>query len=69
MAGIFLKGEQEGRVGKHCCYLIIRSGSAFTVNLNSDSLANRMTLSVSNVSRVHLGFGFIVNPDPDPIIE
>jgi len=32
-------------------------------------LANRMTLDVSNVSRIHFGFGFIVNPDPDPIIE
>jgi len=28
-----------------------------------------MTLGVSNVSRIHFGFGFIVNPDPDPIIE
>jgi len=32
-------------------------------------LVNRMTLGVSNVSRIHFGFGFIVNPDPDPIIE
>jgi len=32
-------------------------------------LANRMTLGVSNVSRNHFGFEFIVNPDPDPIIE
>jgi len=28
-----------------------------------------MTLGVSNVSRIHFGFKFIVNPDPDPIIE
>jgi len=27
-------------------------------------LANRMTLGVSNVSRIHFGFKFIVNPDP-----
>jgi len=26
-----------------------------------------MTLGVSNVRRIHFGFGFIVNPDPDPI--
>jgi len=32
-------------------------------------LANRMTLGVSNVRRIQFGFGFIVNPDPDPIIE
>ena len=32
-------------------------------------LANRMTLGVSSVSRIHFGFGFIVNPDPDPITE
>jgi len=32
-------------------------------------LANRMTLVVSNVSRIHFGFKFIVNPDPDPIFE
>jgi len=25
--------------------------------------------TVSNVSRIHSGFRFIVNPDPDPIIE
>jgi len=30
-------------------------------------LANRMTLGVSNVSRIHFGFKFIINPDP--IIE
>jgi len=28
-----------------------------------------MTLGVSNVSRIHFLFEFIVNPDPDPIIE
>jgi len=28
-----------------------------------------MTLGVSNVSRIHFGFEFIVNPDPDPIIK
>ena len=28
-----------------------------------------MTLGVSNVSRIHFGFKFIVNPDLDPIIE
>jgi len=32
-------------------------------------LANQMTLGVSHVSRIYFGFGFIVNPDPDPIIE
>jgi len=30
-------------------------------------LANRMTLGVSNVSLIHFGFKFIINPDP--IIE
>jgi len=28
-----------------------------------------MTLGVSNVSRIHFGFEFVVNPDLDPIIE
>jgi len=28
-----------------------------------------MALGVSNVSRIHFGFEFIVNPDPDPTIE
>ena len=28
-----------------------------------------MTLDVSNVSRIQIGFKFIINPDPDPIIE
>jgi len=28
-----------------------------------------MTLGVSNVRTIHFGFKFIVNPDPDPIIE
>jgi len=28
-----------------------------------------MTLGVSNVSRIHFVFEFIVNPDPDPIIK
>jgi len=28
-----------------------------------------MTLGVSNVSRIHFGFEFTVNPDPDSIIE
>jgi len=28
-----------------------------------------MTLGVSNVNRIHFGFEFITNPDPDPIIE
>jgi len=32
-------------------------------------LANRMTLDLSNVSRIHFGFEFIANLDPDPIIE
>ena len=48
---------------------IIGSGSGFTVNLGSDSLGKWNDLGVSSVSRIHFGFGFIVNPDPDPIIE
>ena len=32
-------------------------------------LANRMTLGLSNVSRIQFGFRFIVNPGLDPIIE
>jgi len=39
------------------------------VNLGSDSLGKSNDLGVSSVSRIHFGFGFIVNPDPDPIIE
>jgi len=39
------------------------------VNLGSDSLGNSNDLGVSSVSRIHFGFGFIVNPDPDPITE
>ena len=27
------------------------------------------SVGVSSVSRIHFGFGFIVNPEPDPIIE
>jgi len=50
-------------------YSIIGSGSGFAVNLGSDSLGKSNDLGVSNVSRIHFGFGFIVNPDPDPIIE
>ena len=50
-------------------YSIIGSGSGFTVNLGSDSLGKSHNLGVSSrVSRIHFGFGFIVNPDPDPII-
>ena len=49
--------------------LIVGSGSGFTVNLGSDSLGKSNDLGVSSVSRIHFGFGFIVNPDPDPIIE
>jgi len=37
--------------------------------LRFTQVANRMTLGVSNVSRIHFGFEFIVNPDPDPIID
>ena len=48
---------------------MIGSGSRFTVNLGSDSLVKANDLGVSSVSRIHFGFGFIVNPDPDPIIE
>ena len=48
-------------------YSIIGSRSGFSVNLGSDSLGKSMTLGVSNVSRIHFGFKFIVNPDP--IIE
>jgi len=39
------------------------------VNLGSDSLCKSSDLGVSSVSRIHFGFGFIVNPDPDPIID
>ena len=35
----------------------------------SDSLGKSNDLGVSNVSRIHFGFEFIVNPDPDPIIK
>jgi len=45
-------------------YSIIGSGSGFTVNLGS----NRMTLD-QWACRIHFGFRFIVNSDPDPIIE
>ena len=40
-----------------------------SVNLGSDSLGKSNDLGVSSLSRIHFGFGFIVNPDPDPIIE
>jgi len=50
-------------------YSIIGSGSGFTVNLVSDSLGKSNDLGVSSVSRIHFGFGFIVTPDQDPIIE
>jgi len=50
-------------------YSIIGFGSGFTVNLSSDSLGISNDLGVSGVNRIHFGFGFIVNPDPDPIIE
>jgi len=50
-------------------YSIIGSGSGFTVNLGSDSLGKSNDLGVSSVSRIHFGFGFIVNPDPDPIMN
>jgi len=50
-------------------YSIIGSGSRFTVNLGSDSLGKSNDLGVSCVSRIHFGFGFIVNSDPHPIIE
>jgi len=41
------------------------------VNLGSDSLGKSNDLGVSNVSRIHFGFEFIVNPDPiiEPIID
>jgi len=48
---------------------IIGSGSGFTVNLVSDSLGKSNDLDMSSVSRIHFGFGFIVNPDPDRIIK
>jgi len=50
-------------------YSIIGSGSGFKVNIGSDSLVKSNDLGVSNVSRIRFGFGFIVNSDPDPIIE
>ena len=40
-----------------------------TVSIGSDSLGKSNDLGVSSVSRIHFGFRFIVNPDPDPIIE
>ena len=39
------------------------------MNLGSDSLIKLNDLGVFNVSRIHFGFEFIVNPDPDLIIE
>jgi len=45
-------------------YSIIGSGSGFTVNLGSHSLGKSNDLGVSNVSRIHFGFRFSVNPDP-----
>jgi len=51
----------------HRAYSIIGTRSGFAVNLGSK--ADRITLGVSNVSRIHFGFKFVVNPDPDPIIE
>jgi len=48
---------------------IIGSGSGFTVNLGSDSLGKSNDLGVSSVSRIHFGFEFIMNPDPEPIIK
>ena len=50
-------------------YSIIGSGSGFTVNLGSDSLGKSNDLLVSSVSRIHFGFEFIMNPDPEPIIK
>ena len=40
------------------------------MNLGSDSLGKSNDFRrVYSVSRIHFGFGLIVNPDPDPIIE
>ena len=39
------------------------------MNLGPDSLGKSSDLGVSSVSRIHFGFGFIANLDPDPIIE
>jgi len=39
------------------------------VDLGSDSLGKSNDLGVSNVSCIHFGFKFIVNLDPDAIIE
>jgi len=39
------------------------------VNLGSGSLGKSNDLGMSSVSRIHFGFRFIVNPDPDPITE
>jgi len=51
-------------------YSIIGSGSGSRVNLGSDSLGKSNNLGMSSrVSRIHFGFRFVVNPDPDPIIE
>jgi len=53
-------------------YSIIGSGSGFAVNLGSDSRGKSndfRSVGVSSVNGIHSGFGFIVNLDPDPIIE
>jgi len=34
------------------------------VNMGSDSLGKSNDLGMSNVSQIHFGFRFIVNPDP-----
>jgi len=39
------------------------------VNIGSDSLGKSNDLGVSSVSQIQFGFRFIVNSDPDPIIE
>jgi len=42
------------------------------VNLGSDSRGKSndfRSVGVSSVNGIHSGFGFIVNLDPDPIIE
>jgi len=63
--GYSITGSGSGFRG----YSIIGSGSGFTVNLGSDSLGKSNDLGVSSVSRIHFGFEFIMNPDPEPIIK
>jgi len=63
--------NNTGQLSRVVSAFCVATGTAlgFTVNLGSDSLGKSNDLGTSSVSRIHFGFGFIVNPDPDPIIE